>query len=140
MAATTVEIDIRRLTTGTPGPLPVAAATRIPAGALVALNASGYAVNAADSANFKVVGYALETIDNSGGSAGDLTVPVADGPSAGWVNDGTNPCTIAHVGRPVYVKDNQTIQSATGTNSIKAGTLIGIADNGSLMLNIIPNP
>lgn len=139
MSATTTAIDIRQMTGGIPGPLPLAASTKIPAGALVALNASGYAVNASDTANLKVVGVAQETVDNSAGSAGDKTIPVRDGPHSGYVNDGSNACTIAHVGRTVYIKDNQTIQSATGSNSIKAGILIGISADGTLKLNIIPN-
>ncbi|MES2707133.1 MAG: hypothetical protein V4726_11085 [Verrucomicrobiota bacterium] len=138
MSATTTEIDIRRLTGDTLSPLPVAAATKIPAGALVGVNASGHAINAADAASCKVVGVASETVDNTG-SAGAKTILAPSGPHSGYANDGTNPCTIAHVGRTVYIKDNQTIQSATGTNSVKAGILMGINPDGTLRINIAPN-
>ena len=139
MAATTIEIDTRPLTGITFSPLPLAASTKIPAGALVGLNAAGNAINAADAANCKVVGVAPETVDNSAGLAGALFITPQTGPFAGLLNDGTNPCTIAHVGRTVYVKDNQTVQSATGTNSVKAGILMGIDADLTLRVNIFPN-
>lgn len=102
----------------------LAAATLIPAGALVALNASGYAINAADAANARVIGRAEETADNSAGAAGDVAMTVKRGVFA-YANDATNPCTIAHIGKKIYVKDNDTVQSATGTNSVVAGLMIG---------------
>lgn len=139
MATTTVAIDIRPLTNASYLPIGVAAATKIPAGALVALNASGYAINAADAANAKVIGVAPETVDNSAGSAGALTITPLIGAFTGFVNDGTNPCTIAHVGRTVWVVDNQTIGSDNGTNEVKAGILLGIESDGKLRVNIIAN-
>lgn len=104
--------------------VPLAASAKIFAGALVALNNSGYAIPAADAANARVIGRAEETVDNTGGSAGDLSCKVKRGIFA-YKNDATNPCTIAHVGKKIYVKDDETVQSATGTNSVVAGYMVG---------------
>jgi len=49
------------------------AAVKVEAGHLGALNASGYLAPAADTANFTAIGRIEETVDNSGGSAGDLS-------------------------------------------------------------------
>src|SRR5688500_6890980 len=57
----------------------VAAATKIFAGAMVAINASGLAVPAADAANLKVRGVALEQADNSAGAASAIVVKVGFG-------------------------------------------------------------
>lgn len=97
------------------------AAVKIFAGALVAINASGYLAPAADTANFKVVGVAKETVDNSGGSAGDLSCKVETRIIAKFA---ASSITQAMVGTKMYVVDDQTFDDATGTNSIVAGVLI----------------
>ncbi len=55
---------------------PVYQATKIPAGALVMLNATGYAVNAADTTGCQVIGVAVDEADNSSGSSADIKVKV----------------------------------------------------------------
>ncbi len=137
MAATTVAIDIRSLSKPDYLPVGVAASTKIPAGALVALNGSGYAINAADASGAKVIGVAPETVDNSAGSAGDLTISPLTGAFSGFLNDATNPCTIAHVNKTVWVLDNQTISSDDGTNNVKAGLLLGINADGTLRIEVV---
>jgi len=112
---------------------PIAASTKIEAGNLVALNASGYAVHASDAANLKVIGRAEETVDNSAGSAGDLAIPIKRGAFC-FANDATQAVTIAHVGKKIYVKDSATVQSATGTNSIIAGLCLGF-ENGEVIVD-----
>jgi hypothetical protein len=139
MAATTTAIDTKKLTGEQFDAVGVLASTKIPAGALVALTSAGYATNAADTAGHKVIGIAESTVDNSAGASAALTITTIAGPVSGFVNDATNPCTIAHLGRTVYVLDNQTIRSVVGTNSIKAGILMGINADGSLKINITPN-
>ena len=139
MPATTTAIDIRPLTKPSYPPIPLAAATRIPAGALVALNAAGLAINAADLPNAKVIGVSPETIDNAAGPTGAQTIVPLIGPFSGYLNDLTAPCTAAHIGRAVFATDNQTLQSTPGTNSVRAGILLGFNPDGTLQLNIIPN-
>jgi hypothetical protein len=56
--------------------IPVAAGSRIFAGALVCSNAGGYAVRAADSAGLVFEGVATAQADNRNGEAGDVRVVV----------------------------------------------------------------
>lgn len=126
-AATTVARD----TKSRPGELanyPMAAATTIPLGALVALDASGNAVNASDTAALRVVGRAEQTVNNASGSAGDLTINVARGVFL-WGNSATQAVTAAYKDKYVYVEDNQTVAIST-TNFIIAGKVIEVATEG----------
>lgn len=100
---------------------PVKDATKIYAGSLVAIQADGHAVPAADAANLKVVGVAEETVDNSAGADGDKWVKVRYGILARFA---ASSITQAMVGRVMYVVDDQTFDEAVGTNGIKAGRLV----------------
>lgn len=106
--------------------LPVAAATVIELGNMVAVNATGYLVPAADTTGLTVVGVASETVDNAQGANGDLTARVMRGQS--FVFTGTG-LTQANVGATVYVKDGVTV-AASGTNSIAAGKLLALDAEG----------
>lgn len=108
----------------------VAAATTIYAGTLVALNAAGTAIPAADTASTRVIGRAEETVDNSAGSASDLTVSVKRGVFK-FDNSATDPVTIASIGLAAYVEDDTTLAVAAGpTNDIKAGVVIAVESDG----------
>lgn len=104
------------------------AAEKIYAGALVAINATGYAANAANTASFAGFGRAEETVDNSGGSAGDLTIDVKRGVFK-FANSATNALTQAHVGTIAIVEDNETVASSA-SNSVKAGLVVEIETDG----------
>ena len=108
--------------------LPVVAADIIYAGALVALDTSGNAQPAAAAANLVAVGRAVEKVDNSSGSAGDLNVEVRQG-----VFKFANADTIAaaNVGDPAFIVDDQTVAkvSSDGARS-RAGTIMGVDSDG----------
>jgi len=110
--------------------LQVAASTTIYAGGMVAKNASGYAVPAADAANLVVMGRAEEYVDNSSGGNGDKTVIVRRKRAFKFKNSTTNAVTIAHLGGNVYVEDDETVASSGGTNNIVAGKCIGVDSDG----------
>lgn len=96
--------------------LPLAAATTIPAGAMVAINAAGLAVNASDTAGLTVMGRAEHRASTADG---DTTIDIARG-AFYWGNDGT--ITQAAVGQLATVLDNQTVSLAiTTVNDIGAG-------------------
>ena len=59
--------------------LELAASTKIYAGSLVAINASGYAVPASASTALRCVGRAEKTVDNTSGAAGALTIECKPG-------------------------------------------------------------
>jgi hypothetical protein len=111
--------------------VPVAASTTIYEGGMVAVNSSGDARPAADAAGLKVIGRAEEYVVNAG-SAGAKTIKVRRKKAFWWVNDGTNAVTKAHLHglATIYVKDDQTVASAGGTNSIVAGR--GLAVDATL--------
>ena len=104
-------------------PFQVAASTKIPEGALVSINAAGYAVNATDAANDVFVGVADETIDNSSGAAGAKKIKIRRTGVFTVVFAGT--ATIADVNTLVYVVDNQTVNlAAATTNDVLVGRIV----------------
>ncbi len=130
MSATTENRNTQFLGAGgvpIPTSYPVAATTSIPQGVLVAINSSGYAVNAADTASLKVVGMSTAAADNTDGGAGDIDVLVQQGVSC-WVNG--NAATIANVGSLAYVSDNQTVATSGTSNAIPVGTIYLVDDSG----------
>jgi len=108
--------------------LPVAASTKIYAGAKVARNASGYAVPASDTAGLVVVGRAEEQVDNSNGANGDKYVDVRRGVFA-WANGAS--FSRANIGQECYVADDQTVTNAAGsTNKVYAGIIVEVDSDG----------
>ncbi|KAA0225824.1 MAG: hypothetical protein AKCLJLPJ_01583 [Fimbriimonadales bacterium] len=104
----------------------VAAATTIYKGALVGVNSSGFVVpmNHA-TANLKFLGFAEETVVNSGAD-GDKSVRVTKTGSGVYVDP--SGIVQADIGKEVYAKtDNEVQISAIGlTNAYKVGTILGL--------------
>lgn len=101
---------------------PVAAGAKIFAGSMVCSNAQGYAVPAADTAGLKFLGVALEQADNTAGANGAKKVRLR---RTGVFEFNAVSITQAMVGDPMYVKDDNTFDDASGTtNDIKAGILV----------------
>lgn len=117
--------------------LGMAASSKVFAGSLAAKNSSGYAMPAADTAGLVVMGRAEEQVDNSSGANGDLTLEVRRDKAFSFKNSATNAVTVAHIGHPVFVEDDETVASAGGTNSIVAGLCVGVDSAG---VWIIPGP
>jgi hypothetical protein len=100
------------------------------AGAMVAVNAAGYLVPAADTAGLAVVGVAHNDVDATGLDDGAVSCLVDIG-VFGFANAGSNGAAQADIGRLVFVKDDQTVQNATGaTNDVVAGILVEIDSAG----------
>ena len=109
--------------------LPVKGATTIFQGSLVALDANGYAVPGITAENLTAAGRAEETVENKGAD-GELVIRVARGV---FVFDNTatvaNQITQAHVLKPCYIEDDQTVTSLADGASV-AGTVIRVDENG----------
>jgi hypothetical protein len=92
-------------------------------GALVCLNADGYAVPAADADGYTLQGEAYEERDNTliGHSQGGKSVRVRIG---GILRVAASSITQAMVGQMMYVVDDQTVDDDPGTHGIKAGRLV----------------
>lgn len=97
----------------------VKAATTIYKGALVALDSSGWAVPAGATAGHRVIGRAEETVDNSDGDSGDLSIAVRQGVYR-WTNSAGAAVAQAHIGSVVYVEADSIVASSA-SNSIVAG-------------------
>lgn len=108
----------------------VATAVAIGAGKMVAVNASGYAIEAADAAGQKVMGRAETAVDNASGANGAISVNVRRKKAFKYKNSGTNAVAVAHIGTNIYVKDSETVSSAGGTNNIVAGKCLGVDADG----------
>lgn len=107
---------------------PVAASTKIFAGSLVALNATGYAAPGSVATTLKVVGRAEEQIDNSAGADGAKSVKVSRGVFK-FANHGTNTLNRTHIGSTCYIEDDQTVGSSATGKSV-AGTVLQVDSDG----------
>lgn len=113
--------------------LKVATNTTIEAGKMVAVNSSGYAIPAADTASTIVVGVADETVANAGAD-GAKSVLVRRGRLFKMANHST-PVTQASVGSNVVVADAATVGLASAmTNDIVAGKCYGVEADGVWVL------
>lgn len=100
----------------------------IPGGAMVALNASGELVNAADTAGLIVVGCALHAA-----ASGDVLSYSRD---RHYYSSGVDAeeLTGADVGKVCYALDNDTVGKVGGSNNIPAGIILAVdAANGILV-------
>lgn len=127
MSAATTSIDTPERS-GAVVNLPIAAATAILAGTLVALDSSGNLVNAADTAGLRVIGRAEQEVDNSAGIAGALTANVKRGVFF-FANSATAAVDPDDVGKLCYVEDNQTV-AETSTHFVKAGRVVEVTADG----------
>ncbi len=97
--------------------LPVAAATRIYPGALVALNASGYLVPFSVATTLKSVGRAEEPVDNTGGAAGDRRCRVRAGVFRFANSSSGDLIVLADIGADCYGVDDQTVAKTNGSST-----------------------
>lgn len=112
------------------------AAVKVLEGALVNINAAGYATNATDTTNEIFVGVADQTVDNSAGAAGDLELQVRIG---GVVNVVSNfSAAQTNVSDQVYVIDNQTVDlAAVTTNDILVGRIVEVTSSSKLRVALV---
>lgn len=112
--------------------LAVKASTKILSGALVCIDATGYAVNASEALGLTPIGVAQVTVDNTNGSSGDLLVRVLAG-AFKFVN--SDSITLADVGKAAYIVDNQTVAKSdnSGARSV-AGPIIRVDSDGVYVL------
>jgi hypothetical protein len=128
MAASTADRNTERRS-GEELALPVAAATKIYAGIMVALNAAGYLVAAADTAGLKVIGRSEQQVDNLGGANGALLCHVRRGVYL-FDNSTTNALDADDLFEDCFVEDDHTV-AETSTNGVKAGRFVGFGGDPS---------
>ena len=108
--------------------LPVKGNTTIYQGALVALDANGYAIPGKKATDLTAVGRAEETVENSGAD-GEAFIRVARGVFV-FANTATaNKIGAAHDLKPCYIEDDQTV-TALATGASAAGLVIRVDESG----------
>lgn len=110
---------------------------KIVEGALVSINADGYAISSTDTASTYFAGVAEETVDNTAGSAGDKEIKVRTGGviqvAAGFS------AAQANVGDEVFVEDNATVDVAGGlTNDVYVGRIVTVVSASVLRVALTP--
>lgn len=115
---------------------PVAASTRIYAGALVCLNAAGFAVPGSTSATLKARGVAQEQVDNSSGAAGDKRVETRRGVFPFANSASTDEITRADIDNSAYIVDDQTVAKTHATNTRSVAGVIRDVDSDGVWIEI----
>ena len=131
MAQLTQDRNTPRRTEGGVKSLGVAASQKIWAGALVARNAAGYAVEGSTALGLFGVGRAEEQVDNSAGSAGDKTIRVQQGVYRYGNSAAGDQITIAEIGKPAWIVDDQTVAKTSGSGTRSpAGIVVDVDAQG----------
>ena len=114
--------------------LPMAAAMLIYQGALVALNATGFASKGVTATTLKQFGRAEATVDNSAGAAGAKEIDVRPGIFR-WANSAAaDLITTAEIGTDCFIVDDQTVAKTNGTSTrSRAGKVVGVDSSGVLV-------
>ena len=109
--------------------LPVKGSTTIYQGALVALDANGYAIPGKKATGLTAAGRAEETVENKGAD-GEAFIRVARGVFV-FNNTATtsNKIGTAHVLKPCYIEDDQTV-TALATGASAAGLVVRVDEDG----------
>jgi len=130
MAALTKERDTPEIANGGRRlSLPVKGSTTIYQGALVVLDADGYAIPGKTAAGLTAVGRAEGTVANPGAD-GAVSVDVLCGVFV-YANSATaaNKVTAKHLLKPCYIEDDQTV-TALATGASVAGLVIRVDESG----------
>jgi hypothetical protein len=110
--------------------VPVATGVTIYAGALVALNASGYATPGAVATTLTYLGRAEEQVVNAGAN-GAKTINVRRKKAFKWKNHGPDAVVQADLGKTCYIVDDETVAKTDGTATRSAaGKVVGLDSDG----------
>jgi len=96
---------------------PVAASAVIYAGAMVAINATGYLVPASTSTTLKVVGRAEAEVDNASGADGALSCETRTGIFQYANSAAADLIARSDIGANCYAVDDQTVAKTDGTTT-----------------------
>lgn len=112
--------------------LPVAAAIKIFAGAIVCANALGFATKGAPTSGLIFLGRAEETVDNTAGAAGAKTISIRRGKAFKYASEASDPVTQAQLGKCCYIFDDQTVAASSGATNSRpdCGIVVGVEADG----------
>lgn len=130
MAALTAD----RNTVARPGDLrepPVKANALIFVGAMVAIDATGFAVPAAAVAALRVIGRADQRADNTGGADGALRIRTHRGVFRYGNSAAADLIGLKDIGQPCYAVDDQTVALTSNSGARpQAGTIFDVDADG----------
>lgn len=106
------------------------------AGTMVCADADGYAINAADTANFKFLGVVKETVTNSGADGAEEAEVYTEGVFK-FTSSGL---TQADHGKFVYATDNQTVSLTAATNVGAVGWIWEVLSATSCLVKLCKLP
>ncbi|WP_089415344.1 hypothetical protein [Vitreoscilla filiformis] len=135
MTALTSDRNVRTKGCG-PRVFPVGASMLLYAGALAAINASGYLVKGSTSTTLRGVGVITRRVDNSTGANGDVKAEVSAGCWPFKNSTSTDQITRAHIGMTPYIVDDQTVALTSGssTRSTTGGQIWDVDDDGTVWI------
>lgn len=108
-----------------------AAASKCLAGTIAVLNAAGNAEMGTTATAKVAVGVFDDTVDNTGGSAGGVQVPVRRGCFQFANSTSTDALANTDIGATCYIVDNQTVAKTDGsTTRSKAGVVRSVDSGG----------
>ena len=109
---------------------PVAAGAKIYAGALVVLNAAGFAEPGSTAAGLTARGRADHAVDNSGGGDGDEHVSVRRGVFH-FGNAAADAVDRTHIGGTAYIVDDESVAATDGAATRSAaGEIVDVDADG----------
>lgn len=101
-------------------------------GGMAAVNAAGYLAPAGLASTDKVCGRFVDTYDNSGGSAGDITAEVEQGVFR-WANGDS--IVASDIGKACYASDDLTVNKGDGAGTRPfAGIIVDVDSDGVWVL------
>jgi hypothetical protein len=111
--------------------IPLAANAKVYQGGMVQVAASGYGVAAAAVAANVTVGMACETVDNTGGAAGAVSVKTRRGVRRFGNSAAGDAIGRTEIGKTVYVVDDQTVAKTDNAGARPAaGKCFDVDANG----------
>ena len=111
--------------------VPVSGGAKIYAGSIVVANANGFAAPGSTATTLTYIGRAAETIDNTSGANGALTVLVDRKQAFKFTNLAADLVTQADLGKTCYIVDDQTVAKTNGgATRSAAGKVVGIDADG----------
>jgi len=114
----------------------VAAATKLWAGSIACLNASGFLTKGAVATTLKTVGMVEETIDNTAGANGAVTGKVRRGLFRFANSAAGDLIALTDVGASCYIVDDQTVAKTNGSSTRSVAGVIRSVDADGVWVEI----
>ena len=115
---------------------PVKGATRLFAGSLVCIDATGFAVKGATSLTLKAVGRCEEQVDNTAGADGALRVQVGSGVFRFANSTAGDLLALPDVDAACYLVDDQTVAKTNGGGTRSQAGIVRDVDAGGVWVEV----